>query len=211
VRLRSWWRFLRSWAGSPYQGWRKRCLAGSEPSREGHSDPSGEKLEAALEAAGKRGSQNQAIFQRESRVCQSLTVGGTRPPSDDRDLPEQIEKAVGQVLRSLGIRARVLDRDHLLKIALRLNDLSALEKGQRHYRLAEALCQRALDIFEKTAAPDHPQLVEVLENYSGILHGAGRSQEAALLEARAAAIRANRPEGRFFRPLSPDPHSPIQE
>ena len=211
MRMRGLLHFLRSWMASPYQCWLKRRLARSEACREGPCGESGEELEAALEAAEKRGSQSQAIFQRESRVCQSLTVRGTPPLPDDRDLQEQIEKAVGQVLHSLGIRARVLDRDHLVEIALRLNDRSALEKGQGHYRLAEALCRRALDIFEKTVDPDHPQLVGVLENYAGILRCAYRSQEAALLEARAAAIRASRAEERFFRPLSPDPDSRIQK
>ncbi len=49
--------------------------------------------------------------------------------------------------------------------------------NQGRYRVAEALCGRALDIFEKTVAPDHPQLVEVLEEYAGILYCAGMLQE----------------------------------
>jgi hypothetical protein len=118
---------------------------------------------------------------------------------------------MGQVLRSLGIRARVLDRDHLLAMALRLNELAAQEKSQGRYPLAGALCERALDIFENTVAPDHPQLVEVLDNYADLLHCTGRPQEAALLEARAAAIRAGRAEKSFVLPLAPEPDPRIQE
>jgi tetratricopeptide (TPR) repeat protein len=211
VRSRSLWHCLRSWVPSPCPRWLKRCLARSEPSRKGHDDQSGETLEAALEAGEQRERQKQAIFQKESRVTRVLAVWDTRPLPDERALPGQIEDAVGQVLRSLEIHARVLDRDHLLKIALRLNDRSALEKGEGRYQLAEALCLRALDIFDKTVVPDHPQLVPVLENYAGILHCAGRSREAALVQARAETIRANRSEERFFRPVSSSPDSRIQK
>jgi hypothetical protein len=108
-------------------------------------------------------------------------------------LTKQIEEAVGQVLCSTGIGARVLDRDHLLLIARRLNERSAREKGLGQLILAEALCQRALDILETTVPPDHPQWVEVLDNGASILH-----QRAALLEARAGAIRASKADERFF-------------
>src|SRR5262245_46232292 len=114
------------------------------------------------------------------------TIPNDRADPTPGDLPDQIERAVGEVMRSVGIRARVLDRDHLLTIARSLNERAVLEKDLGHYELAKALCQRALDIFEKTVASDHPQLVEILENYASILR-----QEAGLLEARAAAIRGN--------------------
>jgi tetratricopeptide (TPR) repeat protein len=198
VGLRSLWHCLRSWAAS-------------EPSREGPYDRDEESLEAPLEADETERSQNQAIFLKESGVCRSLSVRSPRLLLDDPDLPEQIEKAVGQVLCSLGTRARVLDREHLLTVALRLNERAAGEKDQGRYQLAEALCQRALDVFAQIVDPDHPQLVEVLENNAGILRRLGRSQEADPLEARAATIRASRKEERFFRPLSPEADSRIQK
>jgi hypothetical protein len=128
------------------------------------------------------------------------------PPAPDEPaeatpvpLPAQIEKAVGEVMRSAGIRARVFDRDHLLTIAGRLNERSAREKDQGHYELARALCERALDIFNKTVADDHPQLADILENYASILR-----QEASLLEARASAIRGNAPDRKFGHSPGPD-------
>jgi hypothetical protein len=135
------------------------------------------------------------------KVDPSLVGPGISPRPDQADLPSQLEEAVGQVLSSLGIRARVLDRDHLLRMARCLNARAALEKDQGKHQLAEALCQRALDILEKTAPPGHPLFVEVLENNADILH-----REAALLEARAAAIRAGKPEERIspFRSGGPD-------
>jgi hypothetical protein len=177
----------------------------------GHDHWSEDTLEADLEPGAKRARLKEAIFQKETRISRSLPVAGARPLPDDRAVPGEIEQVVGQVLGSLGIRARVLDRDHLLKIALRLNERAAWEKDQGRYELAEALCQRALDIFDKIVVPDHPQLVPVLENYAGILHCACRSRESALLEARAAAIRANRPEEKYRRPLSSNPDSRIQK
>jgi hypothetical protein len=132
---------------------------------------------------------------------------------DERGLPDQIEKAVGQVLRSLGTGVRLLDRDHLLQMALRLNDVAAQEKDRGQYVLAKALCQRALDIFEKTVPPDHPQLADILQNYAGILRciALAMSREAAHLEARAAAIAANcQPEERFFHSASPEPDARVR-
>jgi hypothetical protein len=131
--------------------------------------------------------------------------GPTRKhPSDPTPgaLRDQIEKAVGEVMHSVGIRARVLDRDHLLTIARSLSERAALERDLGHYELAKALCQLALDIFDKTVADDHPQLADILENYASILQ-----QEAADLKARASAIRANPPDGRF----RPQPDTRIQK
>jgi hypothetical protein len=130
-------------------------------------------------------------------------------PNQPRDpaasgLHDQIEKVVGEVMHSVGIRARVLDRDHLLTIARSLNERAVREKDLGHYELAKALCQRALDIFDKTVADDHPQLADILENYASILQ-----QEAADLKARASAIRANLPDPRF--PRSPQPDTRIQK
>jgi hypothetical protein len=172
--------------------------------------PTGQEPQEARQAGGEGENHALAIFQRDFSVRPSLAMRGRCPLPDDGDLPEQVEKAVGQALRSLPFRGRVLDRDHLIAITLRLNELAALEKGHSRYRLAEALCQRALDIFEKTVADDDHRLAEVLENYASILHATGKSQEAGVLEARAAAIRASRVEDRFFRPLGTDPDSRIQ-
>jgi Tetratricopeptide repeat len=127
----------------------------------------------------------------------------------DRDLSDQIDKASGEVLGSLRIRGRVLDRDHLLQVALGLNDRAAAEMGQGCYQLAEALCQRALDIFEKVAVPDDPRLAAILDNYAGLMECTARAKEAAPLRSLAAAIHA-RPEERFFAARSRGPDSRIQ-
>ena len=90
-------------------------------------------------------------------------------------------------------------------MALRLNDASVREKGRGRLQLAKALCERALDIFEKTAVPDHPELAAVLLNYAEILRRIcpSMSRDAALLENRAEAIRANHPPDERFFPSNP--------
>jgi hypothetical protein len=205
------WLSWRSWVASLFPSWLKRGDRASKPLQEGDGHPRGGEVGQAPDPAPERQTARQAIFQKEFGVRPSLTAWGPHPLSDERDLQQEVEKAVGQVLHSLRLQTRVLDRDHLLQIALRLNERVAREKDQGHYHLAEALCQRALDIFDKVAVPEHPQLVEVLENYADLLHCVGRAEEAAPLEARAGAIRAKRAEQGLFRSLSPQPDSRIQK
>jgi hypothetical protein len=48
--------------------------------------------------------------------------------------------------------------------------------------------------MELSLNPEHPVVVQVLENYVGFLRETGRSEEAQKLEARAKLIRAKRAE-----------------
>ena len=50
-----------------------------------------------------------------------------------------------------------------------------------------------LSIREKAVGREHPDLVEVLEDYADLLHEMGRSGEADELEDRARAIRNTQP------------------
>ena len=43
--------------------------------------------------------------------------------------------------------------------------------------------------------PDHPNAAAILENYAAFLREVGRRAEAAVMEARATAIRAKLAEG----------------
>ena len=50
---------------------------------------------------------------------------------------------------------------------------------------------RALAIREKVLDPEHPDVAQSLENYAALLRKTGRGNEAAWIEARAKAIRAD--------------------
>jgi hypothetical protein len=180
--------------------WLKRRPHESAASRQDH----GSRDEHPLKSAEKRASMNQAIFEKDARFRPSLTVRDLRRHLDEGDLQQELESVVGQIMRSVGIRARVLGRDHLLKIALRVNEAAVREKDQGRPQLAEALCQRALDLFDKVATPDHPLRAQVLENYADLLHRVGRAQQAAFLESEASAIRSNRTDEEVCLPPQPD-------
>jgi hypothetical protein len=132
-----------------------------------------------------------AIFERKSPPIRRSTL------ADDDNLREQVEFAAGEVLESLGVRARLLDRDHLIKLALRLNDRSIRERREGRLRLAEALCLRALGVLDNTVVPEHAAMAPVLENYAALLDADGRSSEATDVAARAAAIRARQTDTRI--------------
>ena len=55
---------------------------------------------------------------------------------------------------------------------------------------AEPLYKRALAIWEKALGPEHPNVVNGLENYAALLRKTGRTTKATEMEARAKAIRA---------------------
>jgi hypothetical protein len=195
--------FFGSWVANFNERWLKRRPHKNVASRQEH----GSRDEHPLESAEKRTSMNQAIFEKDARFRPSLTVLDPRPHLDEGDLQQELESVVGQIMRSVGIRARVLGRDHLLQIALRVNEAAAREKDQGRPQLAEALCQRALDLFDKVVTQDHPLRTKILENYADLLHRIGRAQEAASLESEAAAIRNNRTDEEVFNSLLPQPDS----
>ncbi len=159
--------------------------AEKQPSEPGNEVPAQKPLQANLETA---------IFAKEPRTYLSQNIRVGAPPPDDRDLQEQTTEAVDRAIHSLDIRGRLLDRDHILQMAVGLNDQAAIEKGRGRFQLAEALIRKSLDIFEKIAVPDHPELIAILNNYADLLRRADREPETIPLEARAASIRAGWPE-----------------
>src|SRR5262249_55667735 len=74
-----------------------------------------------------------------------------------------------------------------------LNNLAALYTKQGKYGEAESQYKRALAIIEKGLGPNHPNVAPALENYAISLRQTGRAAEAAELEDRAKAIKANLP------------------
>ncbi len=75
-------------------------------------------------------------------------------------------------------------------MATSLNNLALLYKAQGNYAEAEPLYRRSLAIWEKALGPEHPDVVQSLENYAALLRETGRADEAAEMEVRAKAIRA---------------------
>jgi hypothetical protein len=180
MNLRKIWLSARLWVAKSCQPWLKKRPA--TVAQGGQIHASG-RPEPAMQTA---------IFCKKPEIGPSKTSPSFALVDDEIDFQQQLEEAIHQALRSLTIRGRLLDRDHLMQMATCLNEQAALEKDRGRYQLAEALIQRSLDIFDKTVVPDHPQLVPVLRNYADLLHRAGRTPEAAHLEDRAAAIEANR-------------------
>ena len=68
--------------------------------------------------------------------------------------------------------------------------LNGLRKWAFEYAEAEPLYKQALAIREKALGPEHPDVAQSLENYSALLRKTGRSDEAAILEARGMTLRA---------------------
>ncbi len=69
-------------------------------------------------------------------------------------------------------------------------NLALLYSAQGKYAEAEPLHERALAIREKALGPEHPNVAKSLENYSDLLRKTRRGDEAAMMDARAKAIRA---------------------
>jgi tetratricopeptide (TPR) repeat protein len=101
----------------------------------------------------------------------------------------QYAKAEPLYQRALAIREKALGPEHP-DVAMSLNNLAGLYVTQGQYAKAEPLYNRALAIWEKALGPDHPDVAACLEGYALMLRAVNRSEEAALLEARAKAIRA---------------------
>jgi len=89
---------------------------------------------------------------------------------------------------ALAKKEKKLGPDHV-RTSSTLNALAGLLRDEGRYREAEALYKRALQIREKAAPQDVP---ETLRDYAELLRRAGRSAEAAQVEARVAAIKAAR-------------------
>lgn len=69
--------------------------------------------------------------------------------------------------------------------------LSGLLLGsQGHFDRAESCLKRALFIWEGRLGREHPKVAKTLEALAGLYEQSGRQEEAAEIQARAAAIRA---------------------
>lgn len=89
------------------------------------------------------------------------------------------------------------------RVAITLNILAGFYRTTGRHAEAEPLYERALTVAEERWGPDHPRVAMVLESYALLLGQTGRTQAAARMAGRAAAIRrANpeRPDGRSSRP-----------
>lgn len=60
------------------------------------------------------------------------------------------------------------------------------------YDRAVVVAKKALEVAEKNAGPDHPNVAAVQENMAVLYRKMGRDKEAELLEKQAARIRAIR-------------------
>ena len=68
-------------------------------------------------------------------------------------------------------------------------------RDQRRYSEAEAFYERALAIRAKSLQSDHPDLVELQEDYATLLRATGREQEAKDLETRVRDAQGESGEG----------------
>ena len=91
-------------------------------------------------------------------------------------------------LRTLQITETTMGADHP-QVALVLNNLADLYRGQNRCDEAEALYQKALKISEKKLGPEHPQVGLILEGYAHLLLNMKRLREAAEIGKRAIRIR----------------------
>ncbi|CAN5850103.1 hypothetical protein BH20PSE1_BH20PSE1_26500 [soil metagenome] len=62
-------------------------------------------------------------------------------------------------------------------VAASLNNLAALYDAQGQYGKAEPLYERALQILKKALPSDHPNLAQLMENYSALLAKLNRDPE----------------------------------
>lgn len=72
-----------------------------------------------------------------------------------------------------------------------MTNLAGLYAAQGKYPKAKRLYQRALKIAEEALVTDHPQIAQVLQQYSGFLHKTGQTKEARLMKERATRMRAD--------------------
>lgn len=101
----------------------------------------------------------------------------------------QLAEAEPLLNRALAIREKVSGRDHL-DTAGDLQRLASLYEERGRYAEAEPLAKRALAILEKEFGQNNPyRVLPVMENYGMLLRKMGRRNEAAVVEARAKAIR----------------------
>ena len=85
-------------------------------------------------------------------------------------------------------RAAIASSTNDEKLAIRLNELALLLKGQGNLRDAEPLLRRAVKIQQQVLGAGSPELGATLNNLSGLLLDTKRSAEAEPLARRALQI-----------------------
>jgi tetratricopeptide (TPR) repeat protein len=117
----------------------------------------------------------------------------------------QFAEAEALFKRALAIREKVSGIDHL-DTAGDLWRLSLFYEEQGRYAEAEPLVNRALAILEKEFGQNNPRrTLPALENYAKLLRELDRTNEAAVVEAKAKAIR-----DKFKISFTPQPVSDSQ-
>jgi hypothetical protein len=168
----------------PLQSWLSRVWPGKSPS-EKQSAPTADESSKPIPSA------NTAIFVKKPSNSPSQGFRAGLPRVNDQDeLQDLIAEAVNRAMHALNARGRLLDSDQIVQMALRINEEARHEKNWGRYQVAEALIQRALDIFDKIVVPDDPRLPDILDNYADLLRRVDREPDAISFEARAASIRA---------------------
>ena len=81
-----------------------------------------------------------------------------------------------------------------MRLAVSLGNLAESYRNQDKYEQAEPLYKRSLAILESGLGMDHPTIVEILQNYAGLMHKMKRPADAERLEERAKTIRAKNPQ-----------------
>ena len=90
--------------------------------------------------------------------------------------------------KDFSIQEKALGRGHADFIGT-LADLAELYYSEGRVTEAEPLYKMSLAAFEQALGEEHPRVADRLEDYASVLRGLYRSDDAAILEARARAIR----------------------
>jgi tetratricopeptide (TPR) repeat protein len=93
---------------------------------------------------------------------------------------------------ALGFRQDVLGARHP-GVAKALADVALVLDAQGRGKEAEPLYRRAITILDDAGAAGSPSLVPLLTDYAGMLRSVNRVNDARLVEARIAALRAVSP------------------
>lgn len=93
--------------------------------------------------------------------------------------------------RALAIREKILQPNHPDVVRSMLG-LANLYADQKKYAEAEPIFQRCVMVLDDIAAygTGYPNLPDTLRLYANLLRSTGRTEEAAAMEARADALRA---------------------
>ncbi|MGE5645619.1 MAG: tetratricopeptide repeat protein [Acidobacteriota bacterium] len=118
-------------------------------------------------------------------------AGGPRDPGVGRNL--------ANVAELLGSQGRWSEAEQAARRALAIassdadtaqaaNNLAQTLRFQKRYKEAETLYGQALEAYQRSFGPGHPDIARVLGNLAGLHHDRGQEPRAAALYTRAVAI-----------------------